>query len=66
VLLDPNELSSDGTVALVNWEVSKDGQWIAYATSESGSDWMTWKVRDVITGEDTPDVVEWSKFSGAS
>jgi prolyl oligopeptidase len=66
VLLDPNELSSDGTVALVSWSVSKDGRWIAYATSASGSDWMTWKVRDVNTGEDTLDRVEWSKFSGAS
>ncbi len=65
-LLDPNTLSTDGTVALTNWEVSKDGWRLAYATSASGSDWLTWRVRDVATGEDLPDLIEWSKFSGAA
>jgi prolyl oligopeptidase len=66
VLLDPNTLSSDGTVALSVWEVSPDGRWLAYATSASGSDWLTWRVRDVASGQDLPDVLEWSKFSGAA
>jgi len=66
VLLDPNTLSADGTVALANWSVSRDGRWLAYATSRSGSDWMTWRVRDVETGEDSPDRIEWSKFSDAT
>ncbi|HEY70654.1 MAG TPA: S9 family peptidase [Anaerolineae bacterium] len=66
VLLDPNALSEDGTVAMSVWSVSPDGQWLAYATSASGSDWMTWHVRDVNTGKDLPDLVEWSKFSDAS
>jgi len=66
VLVDPNALSADGTVALVASAVSDDGRWLAYALSSSGSDWMTWRVRDVATGEDLPDEVRWSKFSGAS
>ncbi|MFN2291913.1 MAG: prolyl oligopeptidase family serine peptidase [Anaerolineae bacterium] len=66
VLLDPNDLSEDGTVALTGWSVSPDGRWLAYATSSAGSDWLTWRVRDVDTAEDLPDVVEWSKFSGAA
>jgi prolyl oligopeptidase len=66
VLLDPNTLSSDGTVALTGWEVSPDGNWLAYATSASGSDWQIWRIRNVVTGEDLPDIIEWSKFSGAS
>jgi len=66
VLLDPNTLSADGTVALNATSVSEDGRWLAYALSESGSDWMTWHVRDVATGIDRPDVVRWSKFSGAA
>ena len=66
VLLDPNTLSDDGTVALTSWNVSKDGSKIAYATSISGSDWLTWRVRDVSTGKDLPDVIEWSKFSEAA
>lgn len=66
VLVDPNNFSQDGTVALTNWAISEDGCWLAYATSASGSDWMTWRVRDVNTGQDLPEVIEWSKFSGAA
>lgn len=64
-LLDPNMLSEDGTVALSNWEPSPDGRYLAYATSASGSDWMTWHVRDVESGLDLADRIEWSKFSRA-
>jgi len=66
LLLDPNTLSADGTVALNTWSVSKDGRWLAYAISASGSDWLTWRVRDVMSGEDLTDLIEWSKFSGAA
>lgn len=66
VLLDPNELSPDGTVALTGAAFTDDGALLAYATSEAGSDWMTWRVRDVGTGRDRGDVVRWSKFSGAA
>ncbi len=65
-LLDPNILSEDGTVALNAASVSEDGNLLAYAISKSGSDWQEWRVRNVTTGEDLPDVVQWSKFSGAS
>lgn len=65
VLLDPNTMSDSGTVALVHWEVSSDGRRLAYATSDGGSDWMTWRVRDVETGNDHHDVLPWSKFSTA-
>ncbi|MGC9395588.1 MAG: prolyl oligopeptidase family serine peptidase [Anaerolineae bacterium] len=66
VLLDPNTLSEDGTVALTGANVSRDAQWLAYAVSASGSDWKTWHVRNIETGEDLPDVIEWSKFCEAS
>ncbi|MFN8012712.1 MAG: prolyl oligopeptidase family serine peptidase [Holophagaceae bacterium] len=66
VLLDPNTLSQDGTVALAGAAVSEDGKRLAYAISAAGSDWQTWKVRDVDTGQDLPDEVRWSKASGAS
>ncbi len=65
-LLDPNALSEDGTVALTAVLVSWDGAWLAYATSASGSDWKTWHVRNITTGEDTGDCVMWSKFSSAA
>ena len=66
VLLDPNTLSTDGTVAVGTVHPSPDGRLLAYAVQGAGSDWITWRVRDVETGEDLPDRLEWSKFSGAS
>jgi prolyl oligopeptidase len=66
LILDPNKLSEDGTVALRSWSVSEDGFWLAYALSSSGSDWQEWRVRSVDTGIDLPEILEWSKFSGAA
>ncbi len=65
-LLDPNLLSPDGTVAVTSLAVDDGGRLLAYATSAGGSDWRTWHVRDVDSGYDHTDVVEWSKFSGAA
>jgi prolyl oligopeptidase len=66
LLLDPNTLSEDGTVALIDYAPSKDGRLMAYGLSAAGSDWQTWRVRDVQSGQDLEDVVEWVKFSVAS
>jgi prolyl oligopeptidase len=67
VLLDPNTLSPDGTIALSEpVVVSDDGKLLAYGLSASGSDWQEWRVRDVETGKDLPDVLKWVKFSNAS
>jgi prolyl oligopeptidase len=65
-LLDPNTLSSDGTVALTGYTITDDGKLITYGLAASGSDWQEWKVRDVETGKDLADLVKWVKFSGAS
>jgi prolyl oligopeptidase len=66
VLLDPNTLSKDGTIAIGGLGITEDGSKLAYALSVAGSDWTEWHVRDVASGKDLPDVVKWSKFSGAS
>ncbi len=66
VLLDPNTLSKDGTVALTYTVPSRDGALLAYGIAEAGSDWQQWRVRNVATGEDLPDRVQWVKFSTAS
>jgi len=65
-LLDPNLLSKDGTIALSGLEVTDDAKLMAYGLATAGSDWQQWKVRDVETGKDRPDVLDWVKFSGAS
>jgi prolyl oligopeptidase len=65
-LLDPNALSKDGTVALSGSAVTDDARLFAYGLATAGSDWQKWKVRDVATGKDRPDDLDWIKFSGAS
>jgi prolyl oligopeptidase len=66
VLLDPNALSKDGTVALASWTVSRDGRHLAYGLATAGSDWNEWRVLDVGTGKETGDLLKWVKFSDAA
>jgi len=66
VLLDPNGFSEDATVALAGLSVSPTGQYLAYSTSDGGTDWNTWHVRDVSSGRDLPDRVGFTKFTSAS
>lgn len=66
LLLDPNELSEDGTVALIDFAVSEDGRLVAYGLAAAGSDWQDWYVREVDTARDLDDQLQWVKFSGAA
>ena len=66
VFLDPNTLSTDGTVALKGVYFSNNGRWAAYSISRSGSDWQEFYVIDLKTGQLTNDHIEWAKFSGAA
>ncbi len=66
VLIDPNTLSDDGTVALSGAALSHNGRCLAYGISDAGSDWQTWRIRRVDDGVDLEDTIEWVKFSGAS
>ncbi len=63
VVLDPNALSPDGSIAMSQYEPSPSGRHIAYALSEGGADWQDVRVRDVRTGEDMDDVLHWVRFS---
>ena len=64
ILLDPNTLSTDGTISLHSLDFSDDGQFMAYSLSKSGSDWSTCYVKCVKTKENFPDKLEWLKFTG--
>jgi prolyl oligopeptidase len=66
VLLDPNKLSPDGSIALVEDAPSPDGKYLAYVLSNGGSDWGTVHVMDVATGKQLADTIRWLKFSGIS
>lgn len=66
VFIDPNTFSKDGTVALSGLYFSKDGNYAAYATSASGSDWQTVQVKDVKNNKLLADKVDWLRYSGVT
>ncbi len=72
LLLDPREFATDGTAALTGTAITHDGGLLAYAISDGGSDWMTWRVRDVATRADVTlpdgsvDAVPQAKFAQAA
>ncbi len=66
VLIDPNKFSADGTVAMYGYDVSENGKYIAYGIVKAGSDWVEWRVRDIETGKDLDDHLEWTKFTSPS
>src|SRR5215831_614681 len=66
VVLDPNALSPDGSVALAEFEPSPDGGHFVYGMSEGGSDWSTLYVRQLPGGQQLSDTIRWVKFSTSS
>ena len=63
ILFNPNKWSQDGTTALAGMSFSEDGRYVAYAIQQDGSDWKTWKVRDIQKGEDLADTLNYLKFT---
>ena len=63
VVLDPNTLSKDGTVALAGTSFSDDGKYMAYGVAEAGSDWAKWRILDIATGKTLEDELKWIKFN---
>lgn len=66
LLIDPNTLSDDGTVALAGTRVSEDGKYLAYGLQAAGSDWAEWHIREIDSGKDLDDTLSWIKFSAPS
>lgn len=66
VALDPNTWSDDGTVALAQVKVSPNGRYVAYGIQDGGSDWRTWRIKDLKTGTTLDDTLKWLKFSDVS
>jgi len=64
LVLDPNTLSTDGTVALGPWNATENAKYLAYAVAAAGSDWEEIRVRDIEKAKDLPDTLKWVKFSG--
>ncbi|MDX1626421.1 MAG: prolyl oligopeptidase family serine peptidase [Wenzhouxiangellaceae bacterium] len=66
VLIDPNQWSEDGTVSLAQWVPGPGGRHLAYGIQDGGSDWRTWRVLDVESGEVLDDGLEWLKFTSVA
>jgi prolyl oligopeptidase len=66
VLLDPNTLSPDGTIALAGISASHNGKYLAYSIARSGSDWNEITILEIESGKQLPDTLKWVKFSGMS
>lgn len=65
-VIDPNELTDDGTVALVNWSFTTDGTRMAYLLSTSGSDQQEIHIRDTQSLQDSPEVLKWCRFASVA
>ncbi len=65
VFIDPNAWTEDGTAALAGLSFSDDGEWIAVARAESGSDWRVVRVMAAMTGRYLDDEIRWLKYTGA-
>ncbi|MEK4485797.1 prolyl oligopeptidase family serine peptidase [Psychrobacillus sp. FSL H8-0484] len=63
VVLNPNQLNSEGTAAITEIAFNQDGTMIAYAISYNGSDWQDVRIKNLETGADYPEVLKWCKFS---
>jgi prolyl oligopeptidase len=66
LVIDPNEISPDGSLSLGQWTPSPDAKLLAYGLAEGGADWRTVRVRDIASGKDLGDDVKWMRFSDIS
>ncbi|UQA56759.1 prolyl oligopeptidase family serine peptidase [Polyangium aurulentum] len=61
-LVEFSKISPDGKLGFAGFSPSPRGTYVAYGLSQGGSDWTEWRVREVATGRDLPDRVEWTKY----
>ncbi len=62
LVIDPNTLSEDGTIALVTQSFSKDGELLVYGLSRHGSDLQELYIRQVESGIEYGEVIQWGRF----
>lgn len=66
VVIDPNQLSKEGTTRLTTFSLSKDGNYAVCGFSEGGSDWQEYQVMEMKNLSMLEDKIEWVKISQAS
>ena len=62
LVLDPNSLPPQGHPVVTGYVSSRDARLMAYGVSLSGSDWTEWRIRDLASGQDLPDVLRFTKY----
>ena len=62
VLIDAKVIERDGRTQIAGYAYATDGRYVAYGTTQGGSDAQTWRVRSVATGRDLADEVRGAKF----
>ena len=62
VAVDPNALPPAGHPVVIGYVASRNGALVAYGVSSSGSDWTEWRIRDLASGQDLPDVLRFTKY----
>lgn len=63
VVINPNQFSADGTVAVTTAAASWDGQWLAYGLSRGGSDEKEVQIRQIDSGRDLDEILQWCRFT---
>ncbi len=64
LVLDPNQLSRDGTVAITHYAPNEECRLLAYSLAKSGSDWQEIRIRDLVAGKDYREVIKWCRYTG--
>src|SRR5699024_1985547 len=63
IVIDPHSFSENGTAAITNLSFNDEGTKLAYGISYNGSDWQEIRIKNLLTDEDYPEVLEWCKFT---
>ncbi len=62
LVLDPNEMSEDGTTAVVGVSLTDDAALMTYTVTRGGGDWQEIYVRDLTTLRDLDDEIRFARF----
>ncbi len=62
LLIDPNDWSADGTIALTSASPSDNAIYLAYTASEAGSDWKTLRILHIASNKLLDDHLKWIRW----
>jgi len=63
VVINPNLMSEDGTVAVTTTAVSEDGLLLGYGISRSGSDQQEIRIRKIDSRQEYDETLQWCRFT---